>query len=94
MFLEKEGLSVEYISSGGSMDSISRVASGAVDFAIADTSEVARMSSKEDLSIRMLNVIVKEPSISVRFIKGRGIVVQKILKGKGTPTESQSQDGN
>ncbi len=82
-FLAEEGLVVEIVRGYGSADTISRVASGAVDIGFADFGSLIRAKAENpDLDVKMVAVIYGKAPYTIFTLKSHGIASPKDLEGK------------
>jgi len=82
-FFEEEGLIVEVVRGYGSADTISRVASGAVDIGFADFGSLIRAkAANPDLDVKMVAVIYGKAPYTIFTLKSHGISTPKDLEGK------------
>ena len=78
-----EGLAVTIDITGGSADAIARVASGAVDFALADINELIRFRGKSDApQVKAVFVLFNQSPYAIVARKSRGIHALSDIEGK------------
>ena len=81
-FYKEKGLDVSISRGFGSGDTIKRVATGSVDFGIADTGAVVAARSNDDIPIRIVAMVYDKATLGLIYLKQSGITKPKDLEGR------------
>ena len=81
-YYKQAGLDVTISRGFGSGDTVKRVASGASNFGVADTSTVIAARAKEDVPVRIVSMIYQKAPLGFIYLKSSGIKSPKDLEGK------------
>ena len=81
-FYKEKGLDVSISRGFGSGDTIKRVATGSVDFGIADTGAVIAARSNDDIPVRIVAMVYDKATLGLIYLKQSGISKPKDLEGR------------
>ena len=81
-FYKEKGLDVSISRGFGSGDTIKRVATGSVDFGIADTGAVIAARSNDDIPVRIVAMVYDKATLGLIYLKQSGITKPKDLEGR------------
>jgi NitT/TauT family transport system substrate-binding protein len=81
-FYKEKGIDVSISRGFGSGDTIKRVATGSVDFGIADTGAVVAARSNDDIPVRIVAMVYDKATLGLIYLKQSGITKPKDLEGR------------
>lgn len=81
-YYKAAGLDVSIARGFGSGDTVKRVATGAVDFGVADTGAVIAARANDDIPVRIVAMIYDRASLGLIYLKSSGIKAPKDLEGR------------
>src|SRR5580704_2610884 len=81
-FYKDKGLDVSISRGFGSGDTIKRVASGSVDFGVADTGAIIAARANDDIPVRIVAMVYDKATLGLIYLKSSGISKPQDLVGK------------
>lgn len=81
-YYKAEGLEVNILRGGGSIDAVKKVASGAALVGFADAGALVLARSNDGIPVKMLAIIYGAPPHAIFALAGNGIAKPKDLEGK------------
>lgn len=81
-YFASDGLKVSIEPSGGSQDSITRVAAGEAQMGFADSGTVLKAIASQHLPIMVVGVLLEQSPVATVTLKSSGITTPEQLKGK------------
>jgi NitT/TauT family transport system substrate-binding protein len=81
-FYKEKGLDVSIARGFGSGDTIKRVATGSVDFGVADTGAVIAARANDDIPVRIVAMVYDKATLGLIYLKQSGITKPKDLEGR------------
>src|SRR5580693_3451911 len=81
-YYKDKGLDVSIARGFGSGDTIKRVATGSVDFGVADTGAIIAARANDDIPVRIVAMIYDKATLGLIFLKSSGITKPQDLEGR------------
>jgi NitT/TauT family transport system substrate-binding protein len=81
-YYKDKGLDVSIARGFGSGDTIKRVATGSVDFGVADTGAIIAARANDDIPVRIVAMIYDKATLGLIYLKSSGITKPRDLEGK------------
>jgi NitT/TauT family transport system substrate-binding protein len=81
-YYKEKGLDVSIARGFGSGDTIKRVATGSVDFGVADTGAVIAARANDDIPVRIVAMVYDKATLGLIYLKQSGISKPKDLEGR------------
>lgn len=81
-YYKDKGLDVSIARGFGSGDTIKRVATGSVDFGVADTGAIIAARANDDIPVRIVAMIYDKATLGLIYLKSSGITKPRDLEGR------------
>jgi len=81
-YYEDKGLDVSIARGFGSGDTVKRVATGSVDFGVADTGAIIAARANDDIPVRIVAMIYDKATLGLIYLKSSGITKPQDLEGR------------